>query len=99
MLESTSVTDTKRLNGILMLLSLAYCFSCYAGKIRRKIVAIKNKGTSNLNAFSLFRYGLDLIKHILFVQSDNSMYNKLWHLLNGGRFRRDSEFAILVKSL
>ena len=98
-LESTSVTDTKRLNGILMLLSLAYCFSCYAGKIRRKIVAIKNKGTSSLNEFSLFRYGLDLIKHILFVQSDNGMYNRLWHLLNGGRFRRDSEFAVLVKSL
>jgi hypothetical protein len=98
-LESTSVTNTKRLNGILMLLSLAYCFSCYMGKLRCRIIAIKNKGKSHLNEFSLFRYGLDLIKHILFVQTSDSMCNRLWFLLNGGRFRRDSEFAILVKSL
>lgn len=98
-LESTSVTNMKRLNGILMLLNLAYCFSCYIGTIRRKIIAIKNKGKSHLNEFSLFRYGLDLIKHILFVQTDNSLCYKLWSLLNGGRFRRNSEFGLLVKSL
>ncbi len=41
-----------------MLLSLAYCFSCYMGKLRQKIIANKNKGKVYLNEFSLFRYGM-----------------------------------------
>ena len=107
-LEDTSVTDAKRLSGLLMLLSLAYFFSCYAGKIRRKIIAIKKKTGKNVknrserfvwNAYSLFRYGLDLIKHVLFVQKDMILHDKLWKLLNGGRLRIGSPLIPLIKSI
>lgn len=63
-LESTHLTDAKRLSKLLALLALALCWAMQTGLWlhRAHPLVLKNHGR---RAKSLFRYGLDHLRHIL----------------------------------
>jgi len=63
-LESTHLVDGERLSKLLALLSLALCWAFLAGEWLHSLkpLRIKNHGRK---AKTLFRYGLDFLRHIV----------------------------------
>lgn len=62
--ESTHITDTKRLIGLMGLLALAYVMVHQRGSRLNNTLAIKRKKHGSL-AKSIFRYGLDNFRHAM----------------------------------
>jgi len=67
-LEETHLTDTRKINKLLMLLVLALCLAMLTGEIktqitRKVLMKLKNNGRY---AKSFFRIGLDALQNILF---------------------------------
>jgi len=63
--EDTRMTDQKKISRLLSLLTIAFCWSFLTGKWLADIKPIKLK-KHRRPARSIFRYGLDYLKNILF---------------------------------
>ena len=83
-LESTHVKEKERLEKLVALLSIAYCWAFVVGEWISKIEPLKVKKHGRL-AKSIFRRGLDYLRRILCNQDsahERSMFIKLCQLLS-----------------
>jgi len=80
--EDTHLTKMKRVNTLFALLAISFCWAHMAGEWLHKIKPIKIKKHGRM-AQSLFRYGLDFLKNILFNISEKfDLFVKMLNLLS-----------------
>lgn len=83
-LEATHLTDRERLEKLLALLTIAYCWAFLVGEWLARIEPLKIKKHGRL-AKSVFRHGIDYLRRILCNQDcfiERSMFIKLCQLLS-----------------
>ena len=70
-LENTHIKNETRLLSLFTIIAICYSYSCLIGNIREELKPIKYKRIKEIptKMFGTFRYGLDLIQHILFNRS------------------------------
>ncbi len=81
-LESTHLKDRERLKKLITLLTLAFCWAHRVGEwlVEQRPIPLKNHGRK---AKSLFRTGLDYLRHILLnLDSHNQQYSQVLKLLS-----------------
>jgi hypothetical protein len=68
-MENTHIIDATRIITLFIIISLSYVYSCYIGNMRAEIKPIRQKliRSTQVNSVSMFRYGFDLIKHIIAI--------------------------------
>ena len=78
-MEDTHITDPKRIEKLLFVLAIAFCWSYKAGIIKNKDspISIKSHGRKSK---SLFRIGLDYIRSILFYME--TKFDQFLNMLN-----------------
>jgi hypothetical protein len=69
-LEATHITEKERLEKLLALLTIAFCWAFLAGQWLTRRCALKVKAHGRL-AKSMFRYGFDHLRHIVCNLSDH----------------------------
>lgn len=69
-IESTHITQNKRLSALFMLMAIAYCYCCKFGYIVNNIKPITTKSLQRLNGnietkpqLTIFKYGFYLLKN------------------------------------
>ena len=67
--EDTHLTCPKKLELLMELLAIAFCWACLAGKYKNDNKEIKLR-SHNRKSYTLFRYGLDFLKEILLNLSE-----------------------------
>lgn len=79
--ERTHVQDPRRIEKLVALLALAYCWAYRIGqwRARRRAIPIKKHGR---RARSLFRTGLDYLQHVLLHPGASGMERCLWLLID-----------------
>lgn len=101
-LEHSHITNGRRILNLFAIISLAYVYSCYIGNIRNQIKPIKQKLINNIEtkSVSLFRYGFDLIKHILAVSiiQNKQLTCELLQLLMGVPIKPASAMVQLMSN-
>jgi len=99
-MENTHITNDKRIITLFAVISLAYVYSCYIGNLRNQIQPIKQKLINNtaVKSVSIFRYGLDLIKHIIVVSAFNGikLFKELLNAFSGKPIKSSSSLYNLM---
>ena len=64
-MEDTHITDGDKIEKLIFVLAIAFCWAYRTGdiKVREKPIPVKNHGRK---AKSIFREGVDLIRHAIF---------------------------------
>lgn len=90
-MENTHITKQQRIVTLFAVISLAYVYSCYIGNMRMQIKPIKQKLIRNIsvNSVSIFRYGFDLIKHVMATSIFlvNNAFTELIDVLTGNTIK------------
>jgi hypothetical protein len=99
-MENTHITNSKRIITLFAVISLAYVYSCYIGNLRNQIKPIKQKLINNtaVKSVSIFRYGLDLIKHSIVVSAFNGikLFKELINVFSGKPIKSSSSLYNLM---
>ncbi len=71
-LENSHITNQIRILSLFTIIAICYSYSCLIGAKREELKPIRFKTMKNIKVkmFDTFRYGLDLIQHILFTKPD-----------------------------
>src|SRR5918999_2758730 len=85
--EDTHLKDENRLNTLFAVLAIAFCWAYHVGAWRHTVKPIRMKKHQR-PAKSIFRYGFDLIRHVLFNPEDKTelldrALKLLWQALMG----------------
>jgi hypothetical protein len=88
--EETHVKDEERVKRLLAVLALAFCWAYHVGAWRHAVKPIRIKKHAR-PARSIFRYGFDWIRHIVFNPDERSellthILTLLWNALTGPRY-------------
>lgn len=88
--EDTHLKDEKRLNTLFAVLAIAFCWAYHVGAWRHTVKPIRMKKHQR-PAKSIFRYGFDLIRHVLFNPEDKTelldhALKLLWQALTGPKY-------------
>jgi hypothetical protein len=88
--EETHVKDEDRLKRLFAVLALAFCWAYHVGAWRHAVKPIRIKKHER-PARSIFRYGFDWIRHIVFNPDERSellthILTLLWNALTGPRY-------------
>lgn len=88
--EETHVKDEERLKRLFAVLALAFCWAYHVGAWRHAVKPIRIKKHER-PARSIFRYGFDWIRHIVFNPDERSellthILTLLWNALTGPRY-------------
>lgn len=88
-LENTHIKHETRLLSLFTIIAICYSYSCLLGKIREELKPVKYKRINKIptKMFGTFRYGLDLIQHILFNRS-NKLFMALIECFSQGAKRK-----------
>lgn len=99
-MENTHITKSNRITNLFAIISLAYVYSCYIGNMRHQIKPIKQKliNQTVINSVSIFRYGLDLIKHVIAIAlfSTKTVLKELIQILQGKPIKPSSSLNKLM---
>lgn len=88
--EDTHLKDENRLNTLFTVLAIAFCWAYHVGAWRHTVKPIRMKKHQR-PAKSIFRYGFDLIRHVLFNPEDKTelldrVLKLLWQALMGPKY-------------
>ncbi len=83
--EETHLTDGERLNTLFSVVTIAFCWACHIGAWRHIVKPITIKKHQR-PARSIFRYGFDWIRHVVFNPEDKreqmtQVFTLLWNAL------------------
>jgi hypothetical protein len=99
-MENTHITNNRRIVALFTVISLTYVYSCYIGTLRNHIKPIKQKLIKNTatKSVSIFRYGLDFIKHIIAISTFNGikLLKELLSILLGNPIKQSASIYILM---
>jgi hypothetical protein len=84
------IKDEQRLNTLFAVLAIAFCWAYHVGAWRHTVKPIRMKKHQR-PAKSIFRYGFDLIRHVLFNPEDKTelldrVLKLLWQALMGPKY-------------
>lgn len=86
-LENTNVTKDNRVVTLFAIIAIAYCYCAYLGNMRNNIRPIKQKIIHKVEtrSVSVFRYGFNLIQHIIAMclWGQNAIFSQLLQILTG----------------
>lgn len=99
-LENTHITKDNRIITLFAIIAIAYCYCAYLGNMRNNIRPIIQKtiNTVETKSVSVFKYGFNLIQHIIAMclWGQTAIFSQLLQMLTGTSKKPKQQLAVLM---